>query len=284
MSSQPNNLRINQEEKRFLGVCAGIADYLDMPVVLVRIIFVISILTWPTLSIAYFALYFWLDRDLSTEKVSDWFNGNAPTQHLKNLDYRRPLYRNMRNHRIAGVCAGIADYLEIKVCWVRFAAIAAAFILGPYALLAYGVCWFVMEPNPAPQLHKNRERYKRRKGRKYRHGKHRHHHMSSSRINSAEDDDLDSVIDEAYDEAMSGFDDLYEDAKSDELYKTDSGSVTIELDLKRKKATAKSRQSYNEKSMEECADTYYSLENRLRELEAFITSKKFRLQCEINRI
>jgi hypothetical protein len=36
--------------------------------------------------------------------------------------------------------------------------------------------------------------------------------------------------------------------------------------------------------MEECADTYYALENRLRELEAFITSKKFRLHCEISRI
>ena len=69
MSSQPNNLRLNHEERRFLGVCAGIADYLDMPVVLVRIIFVISIITWPTLLLAYFALYFWLDRDLNANKV-----------------------------------------------------------------------------------------------------------------------------------------------------------------------------------------------------------------------
>ena len=34
MSSQRDKLRINREERRFLGVCAGIADYLDMPVLL----------------------------------------------------------------------------------------------------------------------------------------------------------------------------------------------------------------------------------------------------------
>ena len=58
MSSQPNNLRLNHEERRFLGVCAGIADYLDMPVVLVRIIFIISIITWPTLLLGLFRSLF----------------------------------------------------------------------------------------------------------------------------------------------------------------------------------------------------------------------------------
>ena len=282
MSSQPNNLRINHEERRFLGVCAGIADYLDMPVVLVRIIFVISILTWPTLIIAYFALYFWLDRDLSTEKVSDWLSGSAPTQHLKNLDYRRPLYRNTRNSCVAGVCSGLADYLEIKVGWVRGAAVLATFILGPYALLAYGICWFVMEPNPAPRLSRRGHRYHRRKSR---HRKRRSRRgLSSSRINNAEADELDAMMDEAYDESMSDGDDLYQDADSDSLYQDKPDSVSIELDIRRKTKKSSSRHSYNEKSMEECSDTYYQLENRLRELEAFITSKKFRLHCEINRI
>jgi phage shock protein C len=275
MSSQPNNLRINQEERRFLGVCAGIADYLDMPVVLVRIIFVISILTWPTLIIAYFALYFWLDRNLSTEKVSNWLSGSAPTQHLKNLDYHRPLYRNMRNNCVAGVCSGIADYLEVKAFWVRCAAILAAFVLGPYALLAYGVCWFVMEPNPAPRHHRRSRRHRRKAKR---------HAMSASRINSAKDDDLEAFMEETYAESMAETEDLYRDDATDESSGKKPRSVTVELDIRRRRNTSSSRHSSQEKAAEECADTYYTLENRLRQLEAFITSKKFRLHCEINRI
>jgi len=285
MSSQPNSLHLNREERRFLGVCAGIADYLDMPVVLVRIIFVISILTWPTLIIAYFALYFWLDRNLSSEKVVNWLSGSAPTRHLKNLDYKRPLYRNMRHRRIAGVCAGFADYLEIRTLWVRCMAILAIFLLGPYALLAYGVCWFVMEPDPAPR-HREYRRHRHhgsRRRRRWRQYRTRHHAqgMSSSRYNTAEaEDDYASGYDEVGSE-----DPLYGD---DTGYDTDQDPVITDLERKREAKKARmannSRLSYNEKSVEECADTYYAMESRLRELEAFITSKKFRLHCEINRI
>lgn len=36
-------------------------------------------------------------------------------------DYRpHKLYRNTRDAKIMGVCAGLADYLDVKVCVVRF--------------------------------------------------------------------------------------------------------------------------------------------------------------------
>ena len=273
MSSLPNNLRINHEERRFLGVCAGIADYLDMPVVLVRIIFVISIISWFPLIFAYFGLYFWLDKDMNSEKMSDWLSGNAPAQHLKNLNYRRPLYRNMRNSRVAGVCSGIADYLEVKPFTVRAIAVLSTFILGPYVLLAYGVCWYVMEPNPAPRYNRYTGEVNRKKRRR-RHRKRRG--FSSSRINSENDDD---VIYSGYDD---GSDDPLYDTEPE--FEPEPSTVTVKLDVKRKSKKQESRMSTDDKSMEECADTYTTLENRLRELEAFVTSKKFRLHCEINRI
>ena len=37
-------------------------------------------------------------------------------------------------------------------------------------------------------------------------------------------------------------------------------------------------------SREKCTEVYSSLELRMREIEAYMTSKKFRLHCEINRI
>ncbi len=262
--------------KQRIDILAGIADYLDMPVALVRVIFIISILTWPTLIIAYFVLYFWLDRNLSTEKVYDWLSGSAPTRHLKNLDYRRPLYRNTRNRVIAGVCSGVADYLEVKPVLVRGTAILAAFILGPYALLGYAVCWFVMDPNPAPRFSRRGRRHSRRwnhySRRKYRHG------FSSSRHNSREEDEIEAMASEAHVESMADFDSRYD---------PEPDSVTVDLDLSRRARNAKlssARHSDNEKSVEECADIYFALENRMRELEAFITSKKFRLHCEISRI
>jgi len=273
MNSQPNQLRLNHEERRFLGVCAGIADYLDMPVVLVRIIFIVSIITWPTLLLAYFALYFWLDRDLSANKVYEWLGGSAPTQHFKNLDYRRPLYRNMRNKRIAGVCSGLADYLEVSPFTVRCVAILSSFILGPYVLLAYGVCWFVIEPNPAPRLG-SRASHRHYRGK--RHRRRKSHGLSSSRINT-NDEDLDQAA--------------FDDGSDDPLYDPESSTFKVQVDLRSNgkgnsnaESQKSSRHSYNEKAADECADTYYALETRLRELEAFITSKKFRLHCEINRI
>ena len=103
MSRPQETLRINREEKRFLGVCAGIADYLDLPVLLVRVIFVVSILTWPTLILAYFGLYFCLDRNITSDKVQKFFSNKNPAGHFQNLNFRRPLYRNIRNKRIAAI-------------------------------------------------------------------------------------------------------------------------------------------------------------------------------------
>jgi len=286
MSSRPNSLRINQEERRFLGVCAGIADYLDLPVVLVRIIFVISMLTWPALIIAYFALYFWLDRDLSADKVYNWLSGSAPTQHLRNLDYRRPLYRNMRNRKIAGVCSGIADYLEVKPVLVRAVAILAAFVMGPYALLAYGVCWFVMEPNPAPRYNRHASRRQRRQARHRdrRQRREARHGLSSSRINTPEDADRDDMTEQEDFDSAGGYQARYEDAGQPTSTESAPDAMADSPAFSRRTGLSGSRVSSNEKSLEECTDSYLSLENRLRGLEAFITSKKFRLHCEINRI
>ena len=58
-----------------------------------------------------------------------------------------------------------------------------------------------------------------------------------------------------------------------------SGSKKSKVKKKNKK-----QQEEFAQSMEDCADIYYTLESRLREIEAFMTSKKFRLHCEINRI
>jgi len=37
-------------------------------------------------------------------------------------------------------------------------------------------------------------------------------------------------------------------------------------------------------SAEDCAAIYQTMETKLRDIEAYMTSKQFRLHCEINRI
>jgi len=259
MSKQQETLRINREEKRFLGVCAGIADYLDLPVLLVRIIFVISLLTWPTLILAYFCIYICMDRNITTEKMQGFFNNNRSGR-FNNLNFRRPLYRNMRNRRVAGVCSGLADYFEVSSFTVRVLAVVSLFILGPYALLAYVVGWIAMEPNPARRFNGRRRYYKDRlKSRYARRRGRRHSGFTSSRINVPEDDSSDPGYDAGEEPAAAMHKSNNSDARN--------GNQT----------------DFNH-SIEEAADIYYTLESRLREIEAFMTSKKFRLHCEINRI
>ena len=71
MSSIPNSgfskLHRNKENARWLGVCAGVADWLEIPAALVRVIFIVCVLAWPTLAIGYFILYFCLTDERDTE-------------------------------------------------------------------------------------------------------------------------------------------------------------------------------------------------------------------------
>ena len=49
------------------------------------------------------------------------------------------IFRNQREKVIAGVCAGIADYFDIDVAWVRLGFVLAIFAkgFGRPAILAY---------------------------------------------------------------------------------------------------------------------------------------------------
>jgi phage shock protein PspC (stress-responsive transcriptional regulator) len=52
------------------------------------------------------------------------------------------IYRNQREKVIGGVAAGIADYFDIDVAWVRLAFVVGVFLNG-IGLLAYIVAWIV---------------------------------------------------------------------------------------------------------------------------------------------
>lgn len=232
MSCRAKPFSLNEERKRFLGVCAGLADYMEVPVVLVRIIVVLACLAWPTLIVVYFIAYWWLKPD-GAGKVRTYVSATRTAEHFRTLDYRKPMYRG-RDIKIAGVCSGIADYLELRTRTVRILALLSFFVFGPFSFFVYGLLWIALEKQPQDYVGFNSLRKKARMEER---------HPGAARSQP----DVDPVA---------------------------SQTPAHEADAEEAIAM----------SVRECAAALHTVENRLRDVEAFITSKKFRLHCEINRI
>ena len=56
----------------------------------------------------------------------------------------------MTNRKIAGVCAGLANYLDLDVTLIRIAVLTAV-IVGGFGLVAYLIAWIAMPKNLATQ-------------------------------------------------------------------------------------------------------------------------------------
>lgn len=126
---------------RLGGVCAGIAEYLEIDVTLVR-------LAWIVLSIvpgaivggvlAYIAV--WIIVPDSSAPVAA---SSAPR-----------LTRSTTDRKIAGVCGGFANYLGldptvVRVAWAILTFVPGAILLG---VIAYLVGWFIMPSEAAPPV------------------------------------------------------------------------------------------------------------------------------------
>ncbi len=283
------NMRLDRENARCLGVCAGIANWLDIPATLVRIVFVICVITWPTVLLGYFILYFCLDKDLTPEKVQDYFSSAPNAEHFRKLNYRKPIYKNERDKKIAGVCAGIADYLEVSAFSVRVVTILSLFIFGPFTFWAYVICWIVFDPDPygpdpdvyEAKMHRRERRRKRRAERRARREGRREARASRRTRKSYANEELNEDMQDFEDEIHEAAEEVHIDLKA-EIGNAFSGFKN--KSSKRNKSAEEDIDSGPKFTRAECTEIYSTLEKRLREIEAFMTSKKFRLHCQLNRI
>ena len=276
-----HNMRLDRHNARCLGVCAGLANWLDVPATLVRIVFIICVIAWPPLLLGYFILYFCLDKDLTPEKVQDYFSSAPTAEHFRKLNYRKPIYRNERNKRIAGVCSGIADYLEVSAFSVRAVTLGSMFIFGPFTFWAYVICWFVFDPDPYID---DGERYEKKMQSRQRRAQRRAERDARRKARKVRK----SYANEEFDATMGDFEADIEDA-ADQVHveimtEIDSALAGFKKTVSGNKSRASSTQTRAGYSRKECTEIYSSLEQRLREIEAFMTSKKFRLHCQLNRI
>ena len=127
-------------EGKIGGVCAGLADYFNTDVALVRAAWVVLSI-WPGAVvlgvIAYLAAWLLIPRAESVNGASA-----APQPRL---------VRSHADRRIAGVCGGLAEYFDVdptivRVTWVILSIIAGAVVFG---VVAYLVAWFIIPPAPA---------------------------------------------------------------------------------------------------------------------------------------
>jgi phage shock protein PspC (stress-responsive transcriptional regulator) len=137
--SSPKRLYRNAAAGRIAGVCAGIADYLDADVTLIRLI-------WVVLSIVPGCLIGGVIAYLIAWAVME--DSKAPVVADPS---RRRLTRSRSDRKIGGVCGGLADYLSVdatvvRLLWVVLTIFPGAFVLGG---VAYLVAWFIMPESPS---------------------------------------------------------------------------------------------------------------------------------------
>jgi phage shock protein PspC (stress-responsive transcriptional regulator) len=101
----------NADDKIIAGVCSGLANYFHIDPVIMRIIFVVLLFTGGSGLLVYLIL--WVA---------------VPSQSVQSNITKR-LYRSSDDKVIAGVCGGLAAYLNINT-WVPRLIFALPFILG----------------------------------------------------------------------------------------------------------------------------------------------------------
>ena len=132
--SDPKRLFRTPSAGRIAGVCAGIAEYLDADVTLIR-------LAWVVLSIVPGCLFGGL-----VAYIAAWAIMPDSTVAADVTGNPQRLTRSAADRKIAGVCGGLAEYMKVdstlvRVLWAILSIMPGAIVLG---VVAYLVAWFIM--------------------------------------------------------------------------------------------------------------------------------------------
>ena len=139
----------SRSDRTIAGVCAGLAEYFDVDVVLVRAAWVVfSIVPGAVIGgvLAYSAAWLLIPDATGVAK--------APPA--------RRLTRSATDKKIAGVCGGLAEYFSVDAALVRLLWVIVSIIAGGVigGVIAYAFAWLIIprqdglsvsaEPLPSP--------------------------------------------------------------------------------------------------------------------------------------
>ena len=128
------------DEGRLGGVCAGLAAYFDTDVTLVRLAWVVLSIA-PGLLLGGVLVYAicWILLPIATPEERYVYRGKRLT-------------RSVADRQLAGVCGGLAEYLDVDSTIVRI--VSAVLAIYPGAVIggaiAYLIGWIVIPPSRSP--------------------------------------------------------------------------------------------------------------------------------------
>lgn len=121
-------------DKKFLGVCGGVADYLNVDPTLIRIgVVCLSLITAviPAL-IVYVVISFVFPQQ---------------PEGYTTVNTAKKLLKSSKNKKLSGVCGGLAEYFGIDPTIVRLIFALCVLFIG-YGVMTYLVCLIMMPSEP----------------------------------------------------------------------------------------------------------------------------------------
>jgi phage shock protein C len=91
-------------------------------------------------------------RQTGNRQPADWWE-------RRRQGFGMNLYRNTRDQKIAGVCAGVADHFNVDHWVIRLAAVGGFFFFNMLMIWAYIGAWICLAPRPKSGTVEQRYRY-----------------------------------------------------------------------------------------------------------------------------
>ena len=121
------------EQKKIAGVCAGLGEYFELDPLFFRLFFLVSLFFGGIGALIYLLL--WV---MAPEKPGA-AGGGGPA---------RSLHLSRSDRKIAGVCGGLGEWLDIDPVFPRVAFILLA-LVGGLGIAVYVVLWLFLPRAPA---------------------------------------------------------------------------------------------------------------------------------------
>ena len=126
-------------DKKFLGICGGVAEYFNVDPTLIRI------------AVACLALYTAVIPTLIVYVVMSFVLPQQPEGYTT-VNTAKKLVKSQNNKKISGVCAGLAEYFGIDATIMRLLFALCMLFFG-FGLTIYIVC-LVLMPSEADQVNR----------------------------------------------------------------------------------------------------------------------------------
>jgi phage shock protein PspC (stress-responsive transcriptional regulator) len=120
-------------QKKLAGVCAGLGEYFELDPLFFRLFFLVSLFFGGIGALIYVLL--WV---MAPEKADA--GESRPTAGLR---------LSRADRKIAGVCGGLGEWLDVDPVFLRVAFILLA-LLGGLGVAAYVLLWLFLPRAPAP--------------------------------------------------------------------------------------------------------------------------------------